>query len=194
MYLSHSHRSAPQHKDIVLDPIKLGVNAFQKNNEGQSFYFQFTMTNPDSDFQIASHINDLREMDKVHWRLSGWLTIHFAITKGDLSLVKTLLEKGSRLSKQTGDPEFNVAGRQFFRGMLRLCMAGKTSSNTSLEHQNCQLIVEMDMQALLCIWLPLMDQMTVLNSFFQRGPMRKYKTNVGTMHFILRRTRKLFLL
>ena len=60
-------------------------------------------------------------MDKVHWILSGWLTIHFAIIKGDLSLVKTLLEKGSCLSKQTGNKEFNVAGRQFFRGRLN-CM------------------------------------------------------------------------
>jgi hypothetical protein len=71
--------------------------------------------------QITPHINDLKGMDEVHWRLSGVLTIHFAIIKGDLSLVKTLLGKGSCFSKQTGYTEFNVAGRQFFRNKLN-CM------------------------------------------------------------------------
>jgi ankyrin repeat protein len=121
MCLLRSHRSALQKIYVALDLIKLGVNPFQKNKKGEFFYHQFTETYPVSVLRIAPHINDLKKMDKVHWSLSKWLTIHFAITKGDLSLVKSLLEKGSSLSKQTGYREFNVAGRQFYKGRLN-CM------------------------------------------------------------------------
>jgi ankyrin repeat protein len=121
MCLSNSHRSTLQKKDIAVGLIKLGVNAFQKNKKGKLFYYQFTKTNPDWTLEVAPHINDLKKMDEVHWSLSGWLTIHFAIVKGDLNLVKGLLEKGSSLSKQTRDKEFKMADRQCFRGGLN-CM------------------------------------------------------------------------
>jgi ankyrin repeat protein len=121
MCLSRSDRPASQNEDIALDLIKLGVNALQRNNKGESFYYQCTKTDPASALKTTPHINDLKGMDKVHWRLSGWLTIHFAIIKGDLSLVNSLLEKGSYFEKETKDTEFNVAGRKFFRDRLN-CM------------------------------------------------------------------------
>jgi ankyrin repeat protein len=121
MCLLRSHRPASLKKDTALDLIKLGVDAFQKNDEGNFFYHRFTNTIPESALQIIPHINNLGGMDKVHWMLSGWLTIHFAIIEGDLSLVKLLLEKGSCLSKQTGTKVFNVSGQQFCRDRLN-CM------------------------------------------------------------------------
>jgi ankyrin repeat protein len=48
MCLSHSQRPASEKKDIALHLIKLGVNAFQKNINGEFFYYQFAKTNPDS--------------------------------------------------------------------------------------------------------------------------------------------------
>jgi len=121
MCLLRSPRLASKKKDTALDLINLGVDPFQKNDEGDFFYYRFTDTIPELAMQIIPSINDLEQMDKVHWMLSGWLTIHFAIIKGDLSLVETLLEKGSSLSKQTGHKEFNVSGQQFFRDRLN-CM------------------------------------------------------------------------
>jgi hypothetical protein len=86
--LSRSHRSTFQKKYIALDLTKLGVDAFQKNKKGDFFYYRFTKADPDSALQVAPHINDLKKMDGVHWSLSGWLTIHFAVIKGDFIMAQ----------------------------------------------------------------------------------------------------------
>lgn len=121
MCLSRSQRPASQKKDIAFDLIKLGVDAFQKNNYGNFFYNEITNTDLDLALKVTPHINNLKEMDGLHWGLSGWPTIHFAIINGDLNLVKALLEKGSCFWKRTKFAEFNVAGRQVFRTDLN-CM------------------------------------------------------------------------
>jgi hypothetical protein len=93
MWLSRSGRTSSQKEDIALDLIQLGVDPLQRKNKGEFFYAQIKKTHSKSGLKIEPHIDNLGMMDKVHLQLSGWRTIHFAISKGDLRLVRALRGK-----------------------------------------------------------------------------------------------------
>ena len=91
---------------------------FRRRAEKTFFYQQLTKTDPDSTLVLTPYINDMRQMNEVHWESSRRWSIHFAVIKGDSSLVRALLARGSFLSSYTGDKYFIMDGRLFFRSKL----------------------------------------------------------------------------
>jgi ankyrin repeat protein len=123
-----SYRSVMQHTNNAINILELAVHEQEKSNNSSQFYQQVVEHDADLALTLTPYFNDIEIMDEVHWRLSGWLTIHFAIVRGDLELVKILLERGSDFWEVT--KEWDVESRQLLGSRLNCLHVAAQSGKT----------------------------------------------------------------
>jgi ankyrin repeat protein len=117
-----------QHTNNAINILELAVHEQEKSNNSSQFYQQVVEHDADLALTLTPYFNDIEIMDEVHWRLSGWLTIHFAIVRGDLELVKILLERGSDFWEVT--KEWDVESRQLLGSRLNCLHVAAQSGKT----------------------------------------------------------------
>jgi ankyrin repeat protein len=128
LYLSH--QSVMQHTDNAVNLLELAVHEQEKSNHSEQFYQQLVEHHANLAVTLTPYFDDIEMMDEVHWRLSGWMTIHFAIVRGNLDLVKILLERGSDFWEVT--KEWDVEGRQLLGSRLNCLHVAAQSGKTNI--------------------------------------------------------------